>query len=210
MAPDAQRRALDALLATLTPAALEVPARLVPLLSSGWSGSNDRQYDIEIFETAGGPVFDSMVAAEVAASVTLNTLLAPERLNRLAEQDRLDRDALGADELIDRLIGATFPSGSRDPGGADLRQRVATTTALALARVQRQSDRRQSRRRRERNASRVEPGSRAAADRPGGARQIAGRAGSRRRHTARNAHRRRRGRLAKRLVPKGDSPRRAR
>ncbi|MFC7498217.1 zinc-dependent metalloprotease [Enterovirga sp. GCM10030262] len=137
VAADAQRRALDALLATLEPAALEVPARLVPLLSSGWSGSNDRQYDIEIFRTAGGPVFDSMVAAEVAASVTLNTLLAPQRLNRLAEQDRLDPDALGADELIDRLIGATFPSGSRDSGRADVRQRVATTTALALARVRR-------------------------------------------------------------------------
>jgi hypothetical protein len=49
-----QRRALDVLLGTLSPQALTVPAQLLPYLSSGWSGSSDRQFDIEIFRTAGG------------------------------------------------------------------------------------------------------------------------------------------------------------
>jgi hypothetical protein len=131
-----QRRALDALLATLAPEQLEVPGHLLPYLSSGWSGSNDRQFDIEIFRTAGGPVFDPLVASEVAATVTLGALLAPERLNRLAEQNRVDGSQVGAAELIDRLIANTFAT-SGDSGRESVRRRVATTTALALARVQR-------------------------------------------------------------------------
>src|SRR5438309_339517 len=46
----AQRKALDALLATLTPAALTVPAPLVPRLSAGWSGNADRQQQIEALQ----------------------------------------------------------------------------------------------------------------------------------------------------------------
>ncbi|MEA1013832.1 zinc-dependent metalloprotease [Sphingosinicella sp. LY1275] len=131
-----QRRALEALLATLAPEQLEVPGHLLPYLSSGWSGSNDRQFDIEIFRTAGGPVFDPLVASEVAATVTLNALLAPERLNRLAEQNRVDDAQLGAAELIDRVIANTFATAG-DSGRESVRRRLATTTALALARVQR-------------------------------------------------------------------------
>jgi hypothetical protein len=128
-----QRRALDALMATLSPAELTVPDRLLPLLSSGWSGSSDRQFDIEIFRTAGGPVFDALVATDAAAAVTLRALLAPERLNRLAEQERTVRGSLGAHELLDRLIATAFPPGQATP----VQRRIATTTAMTLARVQR-------------------------------------------------------------------------
>jgi hypothetical protein len=128
-----QRRALDALMATLAPAELTVPDRLLPLLSSGWSGSSDRQFDIEIFRTAGGPVFDALAATDAAAAVTLRALLAPERLNRLAEQERTLRGNLGAHELIDRLVATAFPPGQATP----VQRRIATTTAMALARVQR-------------------------------------------------------------------------
>ena len=133
---DVQRRALDALLATLSPAALTVPERLLPSLSSGWSGNNDRQYDIEIFRTAGGPVFDPLVASEVAAAVTLNALLAPERMNRLAEQDRVDDNAIAPAELVDRLLAATIPAEKRN-SATPVQRGIATTTAMALARLQR-------------------------------------------------------------------------
>ena len=132
-----QRRALEALLASLSPEQLEVPRDLLPYLSSGWSGNDDRQFEIEIFRTAGGPVFDPLVASEVGALVTLNALLAPERLNRLGEQNRVDGSNLGAQEVIDRLIATTFASEGSDGGQESVRRRVATTTALALARVQR-------------------------------------------------------------------------
>jgi hypothetical protein len=124
------------LLATLTPQALTVPAQLLPYLSAGWSGSSDRQFDIEIFRTAGGPVFDPLAASDAAAMVTLGALLAPDRLNRLAEQNRRESSQLGAHEVLDRLV-ATVLARPSDPALAGVQRRVATTTALALARVQR-------------------------------------------------------------------------
>jgi hypothetical protein len=135
---DAQRKALAALLDTLKPSELDVPERLLPLLSSGWSGQNDRQFDIEVFRPMGGPVFDPLAAADAAASVTLDPLLAPARLNRVADQKRRDPAALGAAELVDRLIAATFtPAADEAPRLGDVRRRVATRTALALAATQR-------------------------------------------------------------------------
>ncbi|KQT31692.1 peptidase [Sphingomonas sp. Leaf412] len=129
---DAQRAAIDALLATLTPAALTVPARLVPLLSAGRSGGNDRQFDIEVMQTAGGPVFDPLVAADVAATVTLSALLDPDRLQRLALQQAADPAMPGAQDVIARLAAATVDRAS-DP----LTQRIATRTLLMLAQLSR-------------------------------------------------------------------------
>ena len=67
--PAAQRRALDALIDDAG-ARRRSPCRaaLLPYLSAGWSGNPDRQETIEIFRTAGGPVFDPLVASEVAAA----------------------------------------------------------------------------------------------------------------------------------------------
>ncbi|WP_129791236.1 zinc-dependent metalloprotease [Sphingosinicella sp. CPCC 101087] len=132
-----QRRALGALLDTLSPAALTVPPPLVPSLSVGWSGNRDRQTDIEIMPTAGGPVFDPFAATETGAAVTLSGLLAPERLNRLEIQHQADPQLPGADELIDQLIDRTFDFGDLGEAQAAVQRRIATTTVLALARVQR-------------------------------------------------------------------------
>ena len=133
----AQRQAIDALIDTLSPAALTVPAALVPHLSAGWSGNNDRQTDIEIFPTAGGPVFDPMAATEIGAMVTLTELLAPERLNRLELQNQADPSSPSAHELVDALIEAAFAFHGLDASTAAVKRRIATTTALALARTQR-------------------------------------------------------------------------
>jgi hypothetical protein len=135
--PAAQRRALEALLETLTPAALTVPPALLPQLSAGWSGDSDRQTDIEVMATAGGPIFDPLVATETGAAVILTDLLAPKRLNRLELQTQADPAALAAQELIDRLIARTFDFTGLGGSAAAVQRRIATTTALALARVQR-------------------------------------------------------------------------
>lgn len=125
-----QRAALSALLATLASDQLRVPASLPPLLSAARNGSDNRQYDIELFATAGGPVFDPLVAADVAAEVTLNTLLAPSRLQRVAIQHAADPDALGLDELLDRLLAATLPAQTDA-----LQRRIAYRTIVTLAQV---------------------------------------------------------------------------
>jgi hypothetical protein len=128
-----QRAALDALMETLEPAALAVPAPLLARLSAGWSGDNDRQTDIETMPTAGGPVFDPLAASEVAAMVTLTDLLAPARLNRLELQNAADPAVPAPGVVFERLIGRAF---ELVPDAA-VQRRLATTIVLALARVQR-------------------------------------------------------------------------
>ncbi len=137
VAPVDQRRALDALLATLNPAELDTPERLLPLLSAGWSGSDDRQYDIELFQTQGGPVFDPLVAANVAASMTLNAILAPDRLNRLDDQHRRDASAPGVGEVVDKLIAATFRAPAAEDRLSLVRRRIETRTLVSLIEAER-------------------------------------------------------------------------
>ncbi|MEO5972571.1 MAG: zinc-dependent metalloprotease [Sphingomicrobium sp.] len=129
---DRQRAALQALLDTLSPEALRVPARLQPLLSSAFGGSGDRQIDIEIMPTAGGPVFDPLKATEVGAVQTLNALLAPDRLNRLEAQHGADRTVPAPADVVEALLGRAFTNTEEEVG-----RRIATTSVLALARVQR-------------------------------------------------------------------------
>ncbi len=133
---ETQRRALMVLLAALAPDAVTVPAGLTPYLSAGWSGSDDRQETIEIFRTAGGPVFDPSVASEVAAAVILNTLLAPDRLNRLELQVQAEPGQLAPQEVFDRLIARALEP-APDAGAQVLQRRIGTTIILALARLQR-------------------------------------------------------------------------
>lgn len=128
-----QWAALYALLDTLRPAELTVPPQLVPLLSGGFGGDPDRQNDIEIIPTAGGPVFDPLKASEVGAVQSLNSLLAPERLNRLQGQHAADPAIPSTAQLFDLLISRTMAE-----NGSDVGRSIATTNVLALARAQRE------------------------------------------------------------------------
>jgi len=127
-----QWTALYALLDTMTPEQLTVPARLQPVLSSGFGGNSDRQTEIEIIPTAGGPIFDPLKATEVGAVQTLNALLPPERLNRLEIQHATDASVPAPAQLFDLLLDRGLAQ-----SGSDVGRRIATTTVLALARVQR-------------------------------------------------------------------------
>jgi hypothetical protein len=128
-----QRAALDALLATLAPRELAVPAALELQLSSGVNGASDAQFDTEVFDNAGAAVFDPLVAADVGAQVTLNVLLAPARLTRLYIQHARDASLPGLDDLLDRLTATTLTS-----SGTALERRIATRTILTLARTARE------------------------------------------------------------------------
>jgi hypothetical protein len=126
-----QWAALYALLDTLSPSELTVPARLDPLLSIGFGGNPDRQAEIEIIPTAGGPVFDPLKATEVGAVQTLNALLAPDRLNRLEGQHAADPGLPAPSQLFDLLLERTMARKQSEVG-----RRIATMAVLALARVQ--------------------------------------------------------------------------
>lgn len=123
-----QAAALDALLATLSPEALRVPARLVPLLSVPDSPGGNRQFDIEVFESPKGPFLDPLIAADAAAEITLSSLLAPARLTRLYAQHAIDTRMLGVSDVIDRLVATVLPARTDA-----LTRRMATRTIIMLA-----------------------------------------------------------------------------
>jgi len=131
-----QKAALDALLDALSVEALSVPQRLQPLLSYGPGSFGDYQTDIEVMPTAGGPVFDSLRAAEIGAIHVLDSLLDPQRLNRLEMQSASDAGIPSALDLAARLIAHADEVGATGAVG----QRIATTIALDLARTAREGE----------------------------------------------------------------------
>lgn len=95
-----QRKALDALIATLDPEFLRLPlpvANLIPPPAYGYD--RNREY----FPNYTGTTFDPLAAAEASAEHTLALLLHPKRLARLEEQASRHPDGLSAYELIDEL-----------------------------------------------------------------------------------------------------------
>ena len=131
-----QRAAVDALLATVRPVALDLPEPLLVLLSSGTSDSRDPQFTTEVFGDEATPVFDLGTAAEVAADVTFTALLAPDRLNRLADQAARNPVALSPLALSTRLIDAVFTDRADDPPhAAEARRRVRARLVEDLIRA---------------------------------------------------------------------------
>lgn len=130
---DKQRAALEALMQALSPAELDLRDDLIDLLSSAQSGNADRQMQIELFEGKTDAVFDPSSAAAAASEVVFETLLAPERLNRLVEQQRLDAGQLGLTEVLDRVATAVGPGANLSPRQAELRRVTRARYAAYLA-----------------------------------------------------------------------------
>ncbi|MDQ1155656.1 zinc-dependent metalloprotease [Brevundimonas sp. SORGH_AS_0993] len=128
-----QRAALDALMLALSPETLDLPDRVIDLLSSAQSGVPDRQTDIELFEGRTDAVFDPSSAAGAATEPVYETLLAPERLNRLVEQQRRDPSQLGLQETLDRIAVTVGPGGALGPRQAELRRVARARYAAYLA-----------------------------------------------------------------------------
>lgn len=130
---DKQRAALEALMLALSPAELDLRDDLIDLLSSAQSGNSDRQTQIELFEGKTDAVFDPSSAAAAATEVVFETLLAPERLNRLVEQERRDPGQLGLVETLDRVAVAVGPGAALSPRQAELRRVARARYAAHLA-----------------------------------------------------------------------------
>jgi hypothetical protein len=127
VSPASQRAALDALLATLSTSALTVPAHLPDLLTSGLNGREDPQFSREVFSSEHIALFDPLAATESAAQLTLSSLLAAPRLNRVYRQHVQDASQPGLDTLFERLLAAT--TGNLDTAAA---RRIARRTVLDI------------------------------------------------------------------------------
>lgn len=130
--PAAQQiEAIDALVGTLSPRELTVPAALSMSLSSGTSARTDVEAAPEVLRGAGSAVFDPLVAAQVAAQMTLDSLLAPARLTRLHIQHGYDAAQPGVGTLLGKLSPVIAAHGDA------VSRRIAQTTLLAIAAARR-------------------------------------------------------------------------
>ncbi|MGI4763099.1 MAG: zinc-dependent metalloprotease [Janthinobacterium lividum] len=102
--PAEQWRALDALLATITPAALQLPEKLLTQLPPHPAGYANT---LEDFGSRTG-AFDPLAAAEAAAAPTLAVLLHAERAARLIEYQARDAQQPGFMPVVDKLLTQTW------------------------------------------------------------------------------------------------------
>ncbi len=102
---EAQEKALTSLLQTLDARQLAIPVSVLqwfPPRAIGYGATR------ESFKGHTGVSFDALGAAETAADMTLGLLLHPERASRLVQQKGLDKEQLGLDEVLSRLMDATI------------------------------------------------------------------------------------------------------
>lgn len=118
---DQQRRALDALMRTLSPSELTLPVSVIeaiPPRPPGWGGSR------ELFPRYTGSAFGAVVPAVVAASHTVSALLTPERAARMIEQKIFDPSLPGLEDVLGRLVDASFGATANGPYEAEMKRAV--------------------------------------------------------------------------------------
>lgn len=121
-----QRRALDAVLRTLSPSELTLDERILQLISPRPAGIQGTR---ELFRGRTGLTFDPVGAAESAAGITLSLLLDPQRAARLEQQPARMPGALSFREVAEKLYSATFGLTST-PGLQTLVNRAVSLAAL--------------------------------------------------------------------------------
>jgi hypothetical protein len=128
-----QRAALDALLTTITPAALALPRDVLKKIPPRPSGYGTTR---ELFPRYTGQMFDAIAPAAVAANLTVGFMLDDARAARLVEQHAIDSTLPGLDAVIDQLIAATFAAPPTDAYEAEIVravQRVVVEQLMTLA-----------------------------------------------------------------------------
>ena len=133
IAPDRQMKALDALLNTIKPSALEIPESLLKLIPPRAFGYPRTR---ETFKVRTGVTFDALGAAETASHMTVSFLLHPERASRLVEYKGRDRNQPGLGVVIDRLLEETWKSNRLSGHNGEIQrvtENVVVTSLIELA-----------------------------------------------------------------------------
>jgi len=126
VAPAQQRKALDALLATLTPDALEIPENILRIIPPRAFG---HQRGRENFNIRTSLTFDPLAAAEAAAQQTARFLFNHQRAARLIEYHARDSRNPGLVEILDKIINSTIKKDKGEGYKAEL-GRVADIAVL--------------------------------------------------------------------------------
>lgn len=107
-----QERALEALLKTIEAEQLAIPKDKQNLFLPRAFGYPRTR---ESFKSMLGVDFDPFSAASTASRMTFSFILHPERASRLIAQKALDKDQLGLEEVLEKLIDHTFEKEHSDP-----------------------------------------------------------------------------------------------
>jgi hypothetical protein len=111
-----QRKALAAVVKTLSPEVLTLPEALLrqlPPRTPGMPHTPDGPRTVESFPSHTNLTFDPIATAESAADLTLALLLQPERANRLVEYHARNPSEPALDEVIDAALRS---AGTQDAG----------------------------------------------------------------------------------------------
>jgi hypothetical protein len=114
-----QRKALDALAATLKPSELTIPKKILDVIPPRPPGYGMHR---ELFPRTTGEGFDPLSPGTIAADVTIGFVLQLDRAARMVAQNAVDPTLPGLDEVIDRLVKATFDAVTATPYEAAVRR----------------------------------------------------------------------------------------
>ena len=129
VSPDEQRRALAAVLETITPEALAVPESLIRLIPPRPAGYPRTRED---FRVRTQPVFDALAPAEAAADHVSGFLLNQERAARLVQFHARDPRNPGLAEVIDKILAATWKAPAGKGYAAEIQHTVNTIVLADL------------------------------------------------------------------------------
>ena len=129
VAPEEQRRALKALLTTLDPQALAIPERILKLIPPPAHGFERTRED---FHGRTSVTFDPFAAVEAAADLTAGLVLHPERATRLVGYHARDPNSPGLDEVIDRILAATWKRAPSAPMLAEVNRTAGDVVLYRL------------------------------------------------------------------------------
>src|SRR5260221_2938652 len=132
-----QRKALDALVATLKPSELVVPKTVLDLIPPRPPGFGLHR---ELFPRTTGEAFDPLSPGTIGSDVTIGFVLELDRAARMVAQHAVDPTLPGLEEIIDRLTKATFDAATTTPYEAEIRRAeervlVSRVTWLASASI---------------------------------------------------------------------------
>ncbi|MGE0362917.1 MAG: zinc-dependent metalloprotease [Vicinamibacterales bacterium] len=114
-----QRKALEALAATLKPSELTVPKPILDAIPPRPPGFG---FHRELFPRTTGEGFDPLAPGTIAADVTIGFALQADRAARLVAQNAVDPALPGLGEVIDRFAKATFDAPTASPYEAEVRR----------------------------------------------------------------------------------------
>jgi hypothetical protein len=135
-----QRKALEALAATLKPSELVVPKKILDAIPPRPPGYGLHR---ELFPRTTGEGFDPLAPGTIASDVTIGFVLEPVRAARMVAQHAVDPTLPGLEEVIDRLTTATFDAPAATPYEAAVRraeERVLVDRVMWLAEASTNND----------------------------------------------------------------------